>query len=362
MKRATGVLVHCLIGGVFLSLVVVLAVLSSPIIQNKEDSAQQKKWKQALIDEPVPKNAIQLQIEQRFPNDEDEKKGTYLGKALSFAMDHLCNFYIADSKTLKILKFDQSGKFIKEAGRKGQGPGEFQYPREIVLDNNANVYVLDTGNGRISIFDREFQYVKSFQALAGFKYFAVDSRRFVYANSLRRIFEEDKLIEVLDGNGQPIRSFGKRIRFANNTPSHNDTLLAIGEDKYLFVLWRNINILRKYSLAGNLIHESKIKDDHYEDVSKINLKLLYPPDQWIKFLCMAICYDDGIIYILHTTYPRLMIYAINEKGDVLNKYWADTPYGYLAHSLWVKSKNDRLIIYALQSFPENTIDVYSVKK
>lgn len=41
------------------------------------------------------------------------------------------------------------------------GAGDFVNPTDIVVDENDNVYVLDSGNGRVVIFDSELKYVRS---------------------------------------------------------------------------------------------------------------------------------------------------------------------------------------------------------
>jgi hypothetical protein len=71
-------------------------------------------------------------------------------------IDSKMNLYVVDNKKSKILKFDQTGKFIKDWGGKGQGPGEFPWnPVDIfVSEKDTAVYVYD-GSGRLTIFDME---------------------------------------------------------------------------------------------------------------------------------------------------------------------------------------------------------------
>lgn len=71
-------------------------------------------------------------------------------------IDSEMNLYVVDNKKSKILKFDKTGKFIKDWGRKGQGPGEFPWnPVDIfVSEKDTAVYVYDS-SGRLTIFDME---------------------------------------------------------------------------------------------------------------------------------------------------------------------------------------------------------------
>ena len=55
----------------------------------------------------------------------------------------------------RVLKFDRTGKFIKEFGKKGTGPGEFDQPHALAMDSQGRLFVGDRGNNRIQIFDQE---------------------------------------------------------------------------------------------------------------------------------------------------------------------------------------------------------------
>lgn len=46
-----------------------------------------------------------------------------------------------------------SGNFLLKFGSKGENDGEFQRPRDIVTDKYGNIYVADSENHRIQIFD-----------------------------------------------------------------------------------------------------------------------------------------------------------------------------------------------------------------
>jgi hypothetical protein len=85
----------------------------------------------------------------------------------SICLDNDDNLYIADSGWNKIFKFDSDGKFITSFGQEGQGPGEFlASPRgnglNITFGNDGNIYVVDKGNQRLSIFSKEGKYIKQF--------------------------------------------------------------------------------------------------------------------------------------------------------------------------------------------------------
>ena len=59
----------------------------------------------------------------------------------------------------RILKFTKDGKFIKEWGKLGTGPGEFDQPHALAFDSKGRLYVGDRNNNRIQIFDQEGKFL-----------------------------------------------------------------------------------------------------------------------------------------------------------------------------------------------------------
>jgi hypothetical protein len=55
----------------------------------------------------------------------------------------------------RIVKFDSSGKFIKQWGMHGSGPGQFEAPHTLTMDSKGRLFVGDRGNSRIQIFDQD---------------------------------------------------------------------------------------------------------------------------------------------------------------------------------------------------------------
>ena len=59
----------------------------------------------------------------------------------------------------RIVKFSKDGKFIKEWGKKGSGPGEFDTPHSLAMDSKGRLYVADRSNNRIQIFDQDGKFL-----------------------------------------------------------------------------------------------------------------------------------------------------------------------------------------------------------
>jgi DNA-binding beta-propeller fold protein YncE len=59
----------------------------------------------------------------------------------------------------RVVKFSKDGKYIKEWGKKGSAPGEFDTLHSIAMDSKGRIFVADRGNSRIQIFDQDGKFL-----------------------------------------------------------------------------------------------------------------------------------------------------------------------------------------------------------
>ena len=79
--------------------------------------------------------------------------------------------FVADTSNHRIAVFDEEGFFKRAIGREGiferafgRGPheqGVLYYPEGVAVDLDGNVFVADSGNNRISVFDKNGDYVRT---------------------------------------------------------------------------------------------------------------------------------------------------------------------------------------------------------
>jgi sugar lactone lactonase YvrE len=82
----------------------------------------------------------------------------HFSRPQSLAIDEQDQVWVADSCNHRIQVFDASGseaKLIQSWGERGSGPGQLYYPYSIVLDRKGAVYLCEYGNHRIQKFTRE---------------------------------------------------------------------------------------------------------------------------------------------------------------------------------------------------------------
>ena len=60
----------------------------------------------------------------------------------------------------RVAKYDRDGRWVKQWGDRGTGPGEFNTPHSIAADAAGNIYVADRGNRRIQVFDPDGKFLR----------------------------------------------------------------------------------------------------------------------------------------------------------------------------------------------------------
>ena len=67
------------------------------------------------------------------------------------------------SENHRVRVFDaKTGAHLTDIGRRGLGPGEFNLPRDLAIGLDGRLYVVDGGNFRVVVFDRDGRYLQSF--------------------------------------------------------------------------------------------------------------------------------------------------------------------------------------------------------
>jgi sugar lactone lactonase YvrE len=69
------------------------------------------------------------------------------------------NIFVADGYVnSRIVKYDKDGRFIKQVGHRGSGPGEFTLLHSLVVDAKGDVYGGSRSDARIVVFDNDLNY------------------------------------------------------------------------------------------------------------------------------------------------------------------------------------------------------------
>ena len=71
------------------------------------------------------------------------------------------DFYVTDPENNRIVRVSQEGNVTEVRGQFGWQPEEFDYPADIVLAQNLNLYVADYYNQRLQHYDRNLNFIRT---------------------------------------------------------------------------------------------------------------------------------------------------------------------------------------------------------
>ena len=286
--------------------------------------------------EPValPNTPSHLTLIEDIRLGEPDENNNYPFSMLSWiCVDDRENIITMDNEEACIRIFDKAGKLIRKFGRKGQGPGEFQYVAYLSVIEGEKIGVIDPSNHRFYHFSQDGECLK--QIDLG-KYWRVgrakaDSRGFLYANFMTMTKAEEEVrssVELIkfDPDFQPIATLGtyeesrKRNevnmvekRFGFDLRGDNVLVWGISTEYVLNFMDSNGKLIRRVVKDYERI---RLTDEDRERQYKLyygdrklppEIKLNYPSHFFPFFYVM--CDDEGRTYV--RTYQK------DDKGDFI---------------------------------------------
>jgi hypothetical protein len=96
---------------------------------------------------------LTLGLEEDLSIGSVDDKNTMFYQIGDIAVDSQGNLYVLDSGNQRIQKYDTDGNYVQTIGRKGQGPGEFMRPFDLLLDEQDNIYLMEIR--KIHVYDQQ---------------------------------------------------------------------------------------------------------------------------------------------------------------------------------------------------------------
>lgn len=115
-------------------------------------------------------------------------------------MDRLGQLFVVDYGTSRVSVFSKAGMFQKSWGEKGTGRGQFNVPRGIAIDRQDRVYIADSFNHRVCVFSTGGDYLYSFGGRG------TEAGRFIGPSDLS-IDPDSNLLYVVDKGNNRIQIF-----------------------------------------------------------------------------------------------------------------------------------------------------------
>ena len=187
---------------------------------------------------------------------ESDNPNYILYRPRGLAIDKNDNLYVVDSYNHRIVVYDSLGRFVRKIGRVGQGPGEFIVPIDADIDSLGRLYVLEARNYRVSIFDEKGYFLNGFRVgpVSEHQQIAVtyDGKR-ICVNEPTPM--SGKLFTVYNNTGEVIQRFGELVTPEIRTLKYDMNTVCFDFDHQgnLYVFFRYRPEIRKYDPSGELI-------------------------------------------------------------------------------------------------------------
>jgi DNA-binding beta-propeller fold protein YncE len=93
------------------------------------------------------------------------------------------DIYVAEGHggdNARIVVFDKSGKYLREFGKKGAGPSEFDQPHGLAFDSKGRLFVADRSNNRIQILDKSGKFLEEWDQFSRPSGIFIDRNDMIY--------------------------------------------------------------------------------------------------------------------------------------------------------------------------------------
>lgn len=209
---------------------------------------------------------VELEFVQQIGELDAKDENYQFYRLYDIARDMEGNLYLLDAGNYRIQKLDSNGKYLATIGRQGQGPGEFELPMLLDLDEQGNIYVVDYSGNKIHVLTPEGKYIKkynvSLQRIRGFrvmrsgnivfKTLHQDAARAGEPFSGRNL---TPMIKIFDDEGNKVREFVEQVDFGSPLPNMYDNTIytAVDSQDNIYVTFLKQNRIEKYTPDGNCI-------------------------------------------------------------------------------------------------------------
>lgn len=77
------------------------------------------------------------------------------------AFDAQDNLYVLDRQSVRVLVYDRNGRFLRQIGSEGQGPGELMVPLALTIGGDGTVIISDLGRRGYSLFRPDGTFLRN---------------------------------------------------------------------------------------------------------------------------------------------------------------------------------------------------------
>ncbi len=138
----------------------------------------------------------------------NEKQEIFIG-----ALDNvfICKDYIFVQVPASIIQYDRQGNLIRTIGRKGGGPGEYNWIYNMTVDDKTKKVIINT-SGKINEYDFDGKFIRTQKSAYNNQLMPIDSDRI--AVEVKNTFHDvNERLVILNSKGEVEKSFPRYLLF-----------------------------------------------------------------------------------------------------------------------------------------------------
>jgi len=195
-------------------------------------------------------------FKRKFGNPDDINRPAGLGVNADASRIYAVDIGGSSYDTHRILVYDgKTGEKISEIGKRGDKDGEINLPRDVVVDKDGSLYVVDSGNFRVEKFTPDGKFISKFGSIGRMsgqfsrpKEAALDKDGNIYVTDAA--FGN---FQIFNPNGELLLAVGTRSAIAGPTNAMLPAGIAVDADGRVYFVdqfFQKVDVYRPIALGA----------------------------------------------------------------------------------------------------------------
>ena len=177
----------------------------------------------------------------------------YINWSIYAAVDDAGNYWVGQQQESVIKIWDAEGRFLRQIGRRGDGPMEFHRPAPVRTDSEARVHIVDLDIGRETIVNADFSYSSDRSIYPGYAHLAVplgEEGRYLLNMGTTRAGLVAMPLHIVDGP-DVLHSFDRMMGL--DAPGFSPRVLAVDRQPRIYSTRAGDYLIQLWSESGRRI-------------------------------------------------------------------------------------------------------------
>jgi hypothetical protein len=199
------------------------------------------------------KGKLKLKLVRVWGGDEEEDEKKFFKSPLDIVINNEGLVYICDSYNHHIKVFERTGKYIRTIGRRGRGPGDVFMPLHLALSPHGDLVVSEGGGYRIQRFNPQGKSKKIIKVKNYARWLGVTSEDRLVVNDHYNTLSSRKLLSIWDDNGKTINEVGAYHDKVKDFMSSDKLYFVMDDSDNIYAVNSKAPVIRKYAPDGKML-------------------------------------------------------------------------------------------------------------